>query len=95
MMACTLPDIGEVAYCKECPLPLGLREGACTLNQTRIILQVVEAEVVGVRHGAPTTVPGRMLTPAPPVPGSVETVLQGPLEEPGLLTAVAVLGADL
>ncbi len=99
MMACTPPDIGEVVYCKEYPLLSGLREGACTLNRTRTLLRVVAAEAVVVLHGAhgATTVLGRMLTPGPPVtevPGSVETVTQGPLEQSALLTAVAAPGAD-
>lgn len=47
-MACTHRGIGEVVYCKEYPLPLGRREGACTSSPMWTTLPAVEVEAAAV-----------------------------------------------
>jgi len=89
-MACTPQDTGEVAYCREYPLPLGRREGACTPSPMWTTLPVAEAVVVAaVREATDLTL--MVALPVMEAPGPVRTAVPGSSGVPDLpATAVAV-----
>jgi len=90
MMACTPQGIGEVAYCREYPLPLGPKGGACTPSPTWTTLPAVEVVVVVVARGA-TDLMLMLALLVTEAPGPVRTAVPGSLGAPDLpATAIAL-----
>ncbi len=92
-MACTPQGIGEVAYCREYPLPLGRKGGACTPSPTWTTLPAVEAVVVVVAREA-TDLMLMLALPVTEAPGPVRTAApgsSGPPDLPAIAVALAVV----